>query len=498
MPTAFEQLEESWAEIADLTHGLSILGWDQEVMMPPGGAELRARTLSTLTGVVHAKTTSPELGRLVDSLHRGRQRLTPRQRRAVELARRDVERARRIPARLAREIALAESRGLESWRAARQAADFARFAPDLARMVELKREVAERVADRGTPPYDALLDEYEPGATQATIDPLLTALRDVTVPLVERVARSDVEIDLSPLVGRFDVGAQAAFSRQIAEAMGIELDRGRMDLSTHPFCGGVGPDDVRMTTRYDERDMRGGLFGVVHEAGHGLYEQGLDPRRARSPLGGAISMAVHESQSRLWENMVARSRPFWVYWLPRLRRVHPSLKGTSVDAMWCAANAMAPSPIRVEADELTYNLHIVLRYEIERDLFAGTLEVADLPGRWNADMQALLGITPKDDAQGVLQDIHWAMGAFGYFPTYSLGNLLAAQFMQAARKAIRGLDRRIEKGDLRTLRQWLRDAIHRHDRVYTAERITKRVTGEPLSVDPFARYIRKKVKAIYG
>jgi carboxypeptidase Taq len=253
-----------------------------------------------------------------------------------------------------------------------------------------------------------------------------------------------------------------------------------------------------MTGRYSPSDLRGGLFGAIHEAGHGLYEQGLEPSRARSPLGGAVSMALHESQSRLWENLVARSRPFWRWALPRLRRRYPWMIGVTMDGMWRAANAVHPSFIRVEADELTYNLHIILRYEIERDLIDGRQQVADLPERWNRDMQDLLGLHPKDDAEGVLQDIHWAMGLFGYFPTYTLGNLYAAQFMGAARRQIRGLDARIAKGELGVLREWLRENIHRHDQLYTAEQLVRRVTSEPLSTDAFEKHIEAKVKAIYG
>jgi carboxypeptidase Taq len=305
------------------------------------------------------------------------------------------------------------------------------------------------------------------------------------------------KVDLRPFVGNFDVAAQEAFARDVALSMGIDPGRSRMDCSTHPFCGGVGPDDVRMTARYDHKDMRGGLFGVIHEAGHGLYEQGLDARRLRSPLGGAVSMAIHESQSRLWENNVARSRPFWKHWMPKLRRAHPTLKGVTLDAVWAAANALKPSMIRVEADELTYNLHIILRYEIERDLIEGRLEVKDLRDRWNTGMHELLGITPRNDAEGILQDIHWSMGLFGYFPTYSIGNLYAAQFMEAARKDIRGLDGKIAAGNLAPLREWLRTNIHRHDQVYTAAQLVKRVTGKSLGVEAFQRHITKKVRELY-
>jgi carboxypeptidase Taq len=364
-------------------------------------------------------------------------------------------------------------------------------------MLDLKREVAELNRTRGGLLYDALLDDYEPGATVASIDPLLSDLRAVTVPLVKDVVASRVKVDLRPVRTRFDVAAQRDFARSVVEGMGFDLTRGRMDLSTHPFCGGIGPDDVRMTSRFDPTDLRGGLFGVIHEAGHGLYEQGLSRRRTRHPLGGAISMAIHESQSRLWENMVARSRAFWTHWLPRLKRANKQLKGVTVDSTWRAVNEMRPSCIRVEADELTYNLHIILRYEIERDLLDGDLQVRDLPERWNEGMRELLGIVPRNDSEGVLQDIHWAIGAFGYFPTYSLGNLYAAQFMEAARKQIRGLDGRIARGDLATLRNWLADQIHRHDQVYSAGQLVKRVTGHSLGVDAFARHITKKVSELY-
>ncbi len=497
LKSSLQELDRRYADIVDLHNANSILGWDQEVIMPPGGSELRAQTLATLAGVIHERTADTGLEKLVTKLHRRRADLTPRQRRAVELVRRRVRKASALPESLARDLALAESRGLEAWRTARERKQFKLFAPALRHMVDLKRQAAELLSDGG-PLYDALLDDFEPGATTASVAPLLQQLKELTVPLVQKVVSSRNKVDLKPVKGRFDIEAQRGFGQAVAEAMGIDLGRGRMDLSTHPFCGGVAPGDVRMTSRYDVRDLRSGLYGVIHEAGHGLYEQGLDARRARGPLGGAISMAVHESQSRLWENMVARSRSFWKFWLPRLRRAHPQLKGVSVDAIWRACNEMRPSFIRVEADELTYNLHIILRFEIERDLIEGRIEVQQLPDRWNAGMQELLGVTPKNHSDGVMQDIHWAMGLFGYFPTYSMGNLYAAQFMEAARKRIRGLDGRIARGDLGALREWLRTEIHQHDQVYSAEALVKRVTGKPLGIDAFARHIRKRVDAIYG
>lgn len=494
---AYAELEQRFAEIRDLENGLSILSWDQEVMMPRGGASSRAATLATLSAVVHQRWTEPALAQVVRRLSRKGAGLTPRERRAVALVRRELERASAVPPDLARQIAEAQSRGVESWRRARSERRFSLFASDLARMVDLKRAQAHCIAAKGRP-YDALLDHFEPGATMATIDPLLDDLVGFSRPLLKRVVESGVTIDLSPLVGRFDVDAQRRFAAEVSAAMGIAADRSRLDLSTHPFCGGVGPDDVRLTSRYDPRDLRGGLFGVIHESGHGLYEQGLDARRARSPLGGAVSMAIHESQSRLWENLVARGRPFWKHMLPRLRKAHPQLKGVTLDAMLRAANAIAPSMIRVEADELTYNLHIALRYRLERDLIEGRIEPKQLPGLWNQGMHELLGVTPAHDGEGVLQDIHWASGLFGYFPTYSLGNLYAAQFMETARRELRGLDGVIARGDLHPLREWLRQKLHRHDRLYDAATLVKRITGKPLSTDAFRRHMTAKVRELYG
>ncbi|MGQ0554208.1 MAG: carboxypeptidase M32 [Planctomycetota bacterium] len=493
----YQEVERRYAEIHDLSVAASLAGWDQEVMMPPGGAELRAHTLAALAGIVHERTTDRKLVALVESLHRRRARLAPQQRRGLELVRRRVRKAACLPPELARELALAESRGLESWRRARTKRDFARFAPDLEHMVELKRRVARLTGTRGAE-YDALLDDFEPGATTAAIDPLLAELRAFTVPLLRKIVASGVRVDSSPLTRRVAVEAQRELTRHVVTAMGIDLQSARLDLSTHPFCSGLAPGDVRMTSRYQPDDLRGGLFGAIHEAGHGLYEQGLRTERARQPLGGAISMAIHESQSRLWENFVARGRPFWTWFLPQLRRASPRLRGVSVEALWRAANAVRPSLIRVEADELTYNLHIILRYEIERELISGRLEVRELPVRWNDGMAELLGLRPAHVGEGVLQDIHWAMGLFGYFPTYSLGNLYAAQFMEAARRDLRGLDQKLAKGQFLPLREWLREQIHARDQLDTAEQLVRRVTGRPLDVDAFARHLRAKASAIYG
>jgi carboxypeptidase Taq len=500
-PSTSDLLKRSLAHyerMVDISNASSILGWDQEVLMPPGGAEVRARTLAELSRLSQEFAGDKAFARDVRALAKAKDGLKKQERRTVELLERRVKDATAVPPELAAEFAVIKSHALEAWKAARTTNDFGRFAPHLEKVVAMNRKIAAAKAGKKGQPYDALLDIYEPGATMAEIDPVLGELRDLTVPLVEQVRKARTKIDMRPLVGKFDPEQQRAFVKDVVVAMGIDLERGRLDVSTHPFCGGVGPVDVRMTGRFDPQDLRGGLFGAVHEAGHGLYEQGLDPKRARHPLGGAISMSIHESQSRLWENQIARSRSFWKHWLPKLKkRFGAQVKSVDLETMWRAANLLGPSMIRVESDELTYNLHIVLRYELERDLVSGALKVKDVPARWNAAMQSQLGLTPKNDAEGCLQDIHWAMGAIGYFPTYSLGNLYAAQIMEAAREALPDLDAQIAKGEMQPLREWLRQEIHRHDRVYTAAEIVKRVTGKPLSADPFRRYITGKVDALY-
>jgi len=499
MSTALLRAAEAHFErLVDLSNALSILSWDQEVMMPAGGRETRARCMAALTTLLHDTAREKTFVKNVKTLAKDTKSLSREEKRTVELLARRVKDATAVPTELATELALTRSRALEAWKEARANDDFGRFAPFLEKLVDLQRQVARAKSGKKGEPYDALLDEYEPGATMKQIDPLLTELRDLTVPLVEQVKKAKVKVDMRPLVGRFEPDQQRAFVKELVDALGIDASRSRLDDSTHPFCGGIGPVDVRMTGRFDPKDLRGGLFGAIHEAGHGLYEQGLDTARTRHPLGGAASMAVHESQSRLWENQIARSRPFWQFWLKKLAKRFPQqLDGVTVDDMWRATNRLGPSMIRVEADELTYNLHIVLRYELERDLVSGALAVKDVPSRWNAAMHTQLGITPKNDAEGCLQDIHWSMGAMGYFPTYSLGNLYAAQLMEAARRAIPDLDKRIGKGDMHTLLAWLRTNIHAKDRLLTADELIREVTGESLSVEPFRRYITAKVDALY-
>jgi len=416
----------------------------------------------------------------------------------VREVRRLHRRATRVPRALVEEIARTTATARGHWVEAREKDDFSRFSPSLTRLVELKRREADAVGWDGHP-YDALLDEFEPGATTAMAGALFAELQRDLVPLVQELAGAPRRPDRALLRGRFPKTRQEELVARFIAEVGFDLEAGRVDVSAHPFCVGIHARDVRITTRYDEGYLPAALFGAVHEAGHALYEQGLDPEQAFTPAGMAVSCAIHESQSRLWENMVARSRPFWERHYETVQGQFPeALSGVDLDTFHAAINAVEPSTIRVEADEVTYNLHIVLRFEIEQALLDGSLPVADLPAAWNDGMERLVGVRPAGDSQGCLQDIHWAVGAFGYFPTYALGNLYAAQFYAAARQALPGLDRQVAAGEMTPLREWLRNNVHRHGMRYRADALCERVTGEPLSVAPFVSYVRDRFRPLYG
>jgi carboxypeptidase Taq len=362
--------------------------------------------------------------------------------------------------------------------------------------VRLKKRIADCIGYEKVP-YDAHLDAFEPGATVDMLDPLLHELKEGTIPLVRRIARSKRKPNRKLVLGKFPQEAQLAFGKDVLERMGFDFTKGRIDLTTHPFCTSFDPADVRLTTRVDVGDLRECLFGLIHEGGHGLYEQGIDVGIVRTPLGHAISLGIHESQSRLYENVVGRSREFWKFFLPRLKRTFPQMARVKLDDFVFAINEVVPSFVRTEADEVTYNLHVVLRYEIEKDVFAGKIKTSELPGVWNRKMKEALGIVPPTHSKGVLQDIHWSSGLFGYFPTYSLGNLYGAQFMAQARKEIPRFSSKVASGNLLPLREWLRERIHRPGRTYPAPELLRRVTGAKLQVKPFLGYIEAKYGELY-
>ena len=495
MPDPYQALLERIKVINKLRAVEELLEWDQLTHMPPKGVGARAEMKALLAALRHERQTSPEIG---DLLEQSSADGDPVRATNIRETRRLYERAVKVPSELVKELARTASLGNDIWTRARADSDFKAFAPTLSKLLGLKRQEAEYLGYENEP-YDALLDEFEPGATAEEIAGLFAELRGRLVPLVQAIAEARQRPDFSILKRHYPRAAQETMGRKFAEEMGFDFDAGRLDVSVHPFTISMSCDDVRMTTRYDEHYMPSAVFGVLHEAGHSLYEQGCDPQHAFTPMGSCVSLGIHESQSRMWENQVGRSRPFWEHHYPWARELYPEALGNvGLDEFYAAINTVAPSLIRVEADELTYNLHIIVRFELERDLVSGRLEVADIPDAWNRKMTKLVGITPGNDAEGCLQDTHWSGGAFGYFPTYALGNLYAAQFFAAAREALGDLGASIRGGNLRPLNEWLRTHIHRHGMRYRAGELVRLVTGKPLSIEPFMTYVNAKFKPIYG
>ncbi len=482
-------------ELADLGHAQSLMGWDQETYMPPRGTEMRARAQGTLAGLYHEKLTAAELVALVEDLQG--EELSGDAAVNVRETVRDQKRALKIPRELVVEMTQTASLAHEAWIEARQKVDFALFQPWLEKIVLQKRQVADLVGYEGSI-YNALLDEYEPHAKAEEIAPLFADLRAELVPLVEGIAATGKKPAKGVLDRDFAIATQEKFGRQVIAALGFDMQAGRLDVAVHPFCSGTSRDDVRLTTRYAADWLPGSLFGTMHEAGHGMYEQGLPAEAKGVPAGQSISLGIHESQSRLWENMVGRSRPFWQHYFPLLQAAFPGvIDDIDLEAFYAAINQVQPSFIRVEADEVTYNLHIALRFEIEVELMEGRLKVGDLPAAWNARMQDYLGVVPPDDAQGVLQDVHWSFGGIGYFPTYSLGNLYAAQFFQQAEKDLPDLQGQISSGQFGALKGWLNENIHAHGKRLTAAELVEQVTGEPLTATHFAAYLQGKFAPLY-
>ncbi|MBI3607724.1 MAG: carboxypeptidase M32 [Nitrospirae bacterium] len=489
-------------QIAHLQSASSVLSWDQETYMPRGGSGARAEVLATVQGLAHERFTAPEMEELlwrwidVDNGTILDPEADAPARAVLREVLRDYRRAKRLPtpfvSHLERTCALAH----EAWLGAREKRDYALFLPHLTAIVTLKREEAAYLGYSETA-YDALVDAFEPGMTASRLTPLFAELKTALSALLARIMDSPVRPAPLP-AGPYDAQRQLAFGSLLLSAMGYRFDHGRLDQSAHPFTTGFHPTDVRVTTRVSAEDVTSSLFSCLHEGGHGLYDQGLDPAYYGTPLGEAVSLGMHESQSRLWENCVGRSIELWRHFYPLLRQAFPGpLARVSLEEFHAAINTVKPSLIRVEADELTYNFHIIVRYELEQQLIAGQLSPADLPQAWNEAMHGTLGVTPRDDGEGVLQDIHWAHGAFGYFPTYTLGNLYAAQFWQQAQRDLADLPTLIEGGRLDPLVSWLRDRIHRWGRTHSSDALLRRITGEPLNPEHFMTYLEGKFGAIY-
>ncbi|HSJ16962.1 MAG TPA: carboxypeptidase M32 [Solirubrobacterales bacterium] len=500
MNADYEELLRRLGEISDLGRARALLAWDERTHMPPGGGEARAEQLATLTRVRHERLSSDELGSLLDRLRPEAEKLPYDSDEAsmVRTATREWDKARRVPGELRAEIARAASLAERAWVDARGGSDFALFLPSLERNVELKRRYLE-CFDDADHPYDPLLDDFEPQTTTAEVRPVLDALREGLRPLVAEIAERADSVDSSCLHGAFPIDAQRRLVHGLVADLPLDAGAWRLDTTVHPFATAIATTDIRLTTRYDETYLGAALWGALHEAGHGIYESGFDPALRRSPLCRPPSLGLHESQSRTWENWVGRSRPYLRHIHPRLRDEFPQPFAT-VDAeeLYRAANRVAPSLIRIEADELTYNLHIALRFELELEIFEDRLVLADLPEAWNARMKHYLGIEVPDDARGVLQDVHWAAGSFGYFPTYSLGNVIAGQIWALATEALPDLDRQIERGELEPLRDWLRERLYRHGGKFTPAETLERVCGAPLSVEPYLAQMRRKMGGIYG
>jgi carboxypeptidase Taq len=484
-------------ELRDLQGLIGLATWDQETYLPAKAGPARAHQLSTLQGLHHERLVHPRLGEALAKAAT-QDDLSEDERAMVRVLSREREREVRVPSALVKALSEAQSRALHAWREARKEKSFALFQPALGRLLELRREQADAYGHGGER-YDALLEGYEPGMRVERLTPVLAALREQLIPMVGRLAAARRGVPRLFDGRRYDRDAQWAFTVRLLKDIGFDLEAGRQDVSIHPFTGGTHPLDVRLTTHLDESNPLSAIFSTIHEAGHGLYEQGFALEHFRTPLAAAPSMGLHESQSRLWENIVGRSRPFWEHYFPGLRAAFPdALAGVDVEGFHAAVNEVSPSLIRIESDEVTYNLHIALRYELELLLVRDELPLADLPAAWNARMEKYLGIVPPDDTRGVLQDIHWAWGELGYFPTYSLGNLYAASLYRAAERALPDLQGHLRRGELLPLRDWLRANIHSQGFRLPAEELVRGVTGKGLTDADFLAYLREKYGALYG
>ena len=496
--SAYDELLERLRDIDLIGQIGGLVSWDQEVLMPPKAAGLRAEQLAWISKTGHQRLTNPRIGELLDALE-VTDGLNDVQTANVRLARESYDKATKLPTEFVEEMAKHRSKAQISWSEARAKDDFSIFRDDLAKSIDLARRKADYLGYDELR-YDALLDIYESGLTVARVDPLFAGLRDNVAPLIKAVVESGNRPDISWVEDNsWEQPGQEALSQGVSEAIGFDFSAGRRDASTHPFCGGPNPDDVRWTTRYSESDPFGSLYGSMHETGHGTYEQGRRRDLDFQPAGEANGLGVHESQSRLWENQIGRSHEFCEWALPMWQKHFPqNMDGVDSEALWQAVNLVEPSLIRVEADEATYNMHIMIRYEIEKKLIAGDLEIDDLPDAWDDMYEEFLGIRAPNRTLGVLQDIHWSMGAFGYFPTYTLGNLYSAQLLAAARKDLPDHDEQMRCGEFGPLLDWMREHVHQRGSILEPADLIEEATGSPPSPDAFVDYLKDKVEQLYG
>jgi carboxypeptidase Taq len=499
MEEKLAKLKSLLAETADLAAASALLNWDQLVNMPSGGAEDRGEQIATIEQILHAKSTSDEIGSLLEDLTQAAKQMDPDSddARLIKVAKRDFDKSTKVSAEFVSEFARVSTVAQSIWEKARAESDFSIFQPYLEQLVGLRQQYADFFKP-WTHVYDPLLDDFEPGMKTADVQTIFDTLRPKQVELIKAISEKP-QVERSFLYLDYPEQTQWDFGAEVISKFGYDWDHGRLDKSVHPFTTGFGLNDVRITTRFNTKFLPTAMFSTTHECGHALYELGIAKKYNRTPLGTGASMAVHESQSRLWENLVGRSRAFWKHFYPRLQELFPSQLG-NVDAemFYKAVNAVEPSLIRVEADEATYNLHIMLRLEMEIALMEGSLKAKDAPEAWNDKFENYLGIVPPDNARGVLQDVHWSFGGFGYFPTYALGNLVSAQLWERMQQDIPDVEAQIEKANFAVILDWLRKNVHVYGAKYEPQELVQKITGSKITPEPFMRYLDRKFKDIYS
>jgi len=495
-----KELYDTINEISVLGSCVSLLDWDERTYMPRKGSEHRGNQIALISGMAHEKFTAPRIGELIneiiaDGLNPDDDSIDAANIRELK---RSYEKYVKLPKSLVEETSKTVTMAQGIWQEARQKSDFASFKPWLEKVIGLKQQRAEAIGYKGVA-YNAMLDDYEAGASTDDITKVFAGLREPLVDLIARIKSSGKSPDTGIITRNYPVDRQEKFGTEAAKIIGYDFEAGRIDITAHPFCTDIGPGDIRITTRYNPNHFPQAFFGILHESGHAIYDQGLIIDHYGTPCSEPVSLGIHESQSRMWENVVGRSRGFWKFWFPQLRKVFPrQLDDQTLNSFYRAINKVSPSLIRVEADEVTYSLHIMLRFELENMLIEGKLKPADVPEAWNAKMKEYLGIVPPNDALGCLQDVHWSYGSIGYFCTYSLGSMFAVQLWEKALKDHPTLPAEIEKGEFGTLLKWLRSNVHTHGRKFTLDELARKVTGEPLQSKSYVAYLKKKFGDIYG
>ncbi len=500
MTEQLTELKEILAEVDDLSKAAAVLAWDQQAYMPPGGAPARASQLATLSRLSHERFTSERVGHLLYELSKQTEDLPYEDDTAslVRVTKRDYEKAARLPSTFVAELAEAQGLGTTAWAKARSENNWAGFQDHLKRMIELKQREADYLGFQDKI-YDPLLDTYEPDITTRQVSEIFDAVRRELVPLVRAIAENADRVDDAVIYRKYDPEKQWDLALEALKTIGYDFERGRMDKVPHPFCTTFSNHDVRVTNRILPEFFNSAFYGALHEGGHALYELGSPDKFERTSLAGGTSLGVHESQSRMWENLVGRSRPFWQYFFPKFKKkFRKNAADMDAEKMYRAVSSVKPSFIRVEADEVTYSLHVMLRFEAENAMLENKLSVGDLPAWWDEAMSSYLGVTPPNVAQGALQDVHWSMGLYGYFPTYSLGTIFSAQLFDKAREVFPDLDEQFARGEFTPLREWLTKNIYQHGRKFTLNELAVRVTGEPLQTRSYIKYLKDKYSQLYG